>query len=208
MIWHNTDFIRSFYWNYSEVLIMWGCGLLEAYCISYGKAGITSWIVSRFCHSFTCTYCVNTSYIAQMFIYVLIIIIIILSMPLTPENQVQCSYMYVRVHVINDAILMHMVAMVFMMSLVISNKLLVVAFHKLQTLRYYTRCYWFRSFLPEANLRTCICIYRIIQIVRGGKVSWLHYLVICGKTFAIVQQFETPCNKKEKIRWKTFAIGG
>ena len=36
--------------------------------------------------------------------------------------------MYVRVHVMNDAILMHMVAMVFMMNLVVSNKLLVVAF--------------------------------------------------------------------------------
>ena len=48
-----------------------------------------------------------------------------------------------------------------------------------------------------------------MQIVRGGKVLWLHdLLVICRKTFAIVQQFETLCNKKEKIRWKTFAIGG
>ena len=48
-----------------------------------------------------------------------------------------------------------------------------------------------------------------MQIVRGGKVSWLHdLLVIRGKTFVIVQQFKTPCNKKEKIRWKTFAIGG
>ena len=47
-----------------------------------------------------------------------------------------------------------------------------------------------------------------MQIVRGGKVSQLHNLVIRGKTFAIVQQFETPYNKKEKIRWKTFAIGG
>ena len=35
--------------------------------------------------------------------------------------------------------------------------------------------------------------YRIMQIVRGGKVSRLHdFLVIRGKTFAIVQQFETP----------------
>ena len=51
-------------------------------------------------------------------------------------------------------------------------------------------------------------IYRIMQIVRGGKVSRLHdHLVICGKTFAIVQQFETPYNKKKKIRWKTFTIG-
>ena len=48
-----------------------------------------------------------------------------------------------------------------------------------------------------------------MQIVRGGKVLWLHdLLVIRGNTFAIVQQFKTPYNKKEKIRWKTFAIGG
>ena len=38
-----------------------------------------------------------------------------------------------------------------------------------------------------------------MQIVRGGKDSWFHdLLVIRGKTFAIVQQFETPYNKKEK----------
>ena len=38
-----------------------------------------------------------------------------------------------------------------------------------------------------------------MQIICGGKVSWLHdLLVIRGKTFAIVQQFETPYNKKEK----------
>ena len=48
-----------------------------------------------------------------------------------------------------------------------------------------------------------------MQIVRGGKVSWLHdFLVIRGKTSTIVQQFETPYNKKEKIHWKTFAIRG
>ena len=46
-----------------------------------------------------------------------------------------------------------------------------------------------------------------MQIIRGGKVLRLHDLVIRGKTFAIVQQFETPCNKKQNIRWKTFAIG-
>ena len=41
--------------------------------------------------------------------------------------------------------------------------------------------------------------YRIMQIIRGGKVSWLADLsVIRGKTFAIVQQFETPYNKKDK----------
>ena len=48
-----------------------------------------------------------------------------------------------------------------------------------------------------------------MQIVRGGKVSWLHdLLVIHRKTFAIVQQFEIPYNKIEKIHWKTFTIGG
>ena len=41
--------------------------------------------------------------------------------------------------------------------------------------------------------------YRIMQIVCGGKVSRLHgLLVIRGKTFAIVQQFETPYNKIKK----------
>ena len=51
--------------------------------------------------------------------------------------------------------------------------------------------------------------YHIMQIVCGGKVSRLHDLfVIRGKTFAIVQQFKTPYNKKEKIHRKTFAIGG
>ena len=48
-----------------------------------------------------------------------------------------------------------------------------------------------------------------MQIVRDGKDSRFHdLLVIRGKIFAIVQQFETPYNEKEKIRWKTFAIGG
>ena len=48
-----------------------------------------------------------------------------------------------------------------------------------------------------------------MQIVCSGKVSRLHdLLVIHGKTFAIAQQFETPYNKKEKISWKTFVIGG
>ena len=38
-----------------------------------------------------------------------------------------------------------------------------------------------------------------MQIVRGGKASQLHdLLVIRGKIFAIVQQFETPYNKKAK----------
>ena len=40
--------------------------------------------------------------------------------------------------------------------------------------------------------------YRIMQIVRRGKVSQLHdLLVIRGKTFAIVQQFKTPYNRKK-----------
>ena len=48
-----------------------------------------------------------------------------------------------------------------------------------------------------------------MQIARGGKVSRLRDLfVIRGKTFVIVQQFETPYNRKEKICWKTFTIGG
>ena len=48
-----------------------------------------------------------------------------------------------------------------------------------------------------------------MQIVRSGKVSRLHdLLVIRGKTFVIVQQFETPYNKKKKISRKTFAIEG
>ena len=47
-----------------------------------------------------------------------------------------------------------------------------------------------------------------MQIVRGGKDLWFHDLVIRRKTFAIVQQFETPYNKKEKNCWITFAIGG
>ena len=39
-----------------------------------------------------------------------------------------------------------------------------------------------------------------MQIVRGGKVSRLHdLLVIRGKTFAIVQQFKTPYNKKNSL---------
>ena len=47
-----------------------------------------------------------------------------------------------------------------------------------------------------------------MRIVHGGKLSRLHDLVIHGKTFTIVQQSETPYNKKGKIHWKTFAIGG
>ena len=38
-----------------------------------------------------------------------------------------------------------------------------------------------------------------MQIVRGAKASWLHdLLVIHGKTFAIVQQFKVPYNRKAK----------
>ena len=50
-------------------------------------------------------------------------------------------------------------------------------------------------------------LYRIMQIVRSGKVSRLHgLLVIRGKIFTIVQQFETPYNKKEKICWKPLRL--
>ena len=61
----------------------------------------------------------------------------------------------------------------------------------------------------KVSSTTCVEQMQIMQIVRGGKVLRLHdLLVIRGKTFAIVQQFKTPYNKTEKIRWKTFAIGG
>ena len=44
-----------------------------------------------------------------------------------------------------------------------------------------------------------------MQIVCGGKVSRLHdLLVIRRKTFAIVQQFETPCNRKAKSSLENF----
>ena len=42
-----------------------------------------------------------------------------------------------------------------------------------------------------------------MQIICGGKVSRLHdLLVIRRKSFAIVQQFETPYNRKKKIAGK------
>ena len=41
-----------------------------------------------------------------------------------------------------------------------------------------------------------------MQIVRGGKISQSHDLVIHGKTFTIVQQFETPYNRKKKFAGK------
>ena len=42
-----------------------------------------------------------------------------------------------------------------------------------------------------------------MQIVRGGKVSRLaDFSVIRGKTFVIVQQFETPYNKRQKFAGK------
>ena len=42
-----------------------------------------------------------------------------------------------------------------------------------------------------------------MQTVHGGKVSRLHALfVIRRKTFVIVQQFETPYNKKIKFAGK------
>ena len=44
-----------------------------------------------------------------------------------------------------------------------------------------------------------------MQIVRGRKVLRLHdLLAIRGKTFAIVQQFETSYNKKEKNLLENF----
>ena len=47
---------------------------------------------------------------------------------------------------------------------------------------------------------TFVSIYRIMQIVRGGKVSRLHnVLVIRGKTFAIVQQFETLTIERKNL---------
>ena len=46
-----------------------------------------------------------------------------------------------------------------------------------------------------------------MQIVRGGKVSRLHDLfVIRGKTFTIVQQFETPYNKTKKFAGKLLRL--
>ena len=45
-----------------------------------------------------------------------------------------------------------------------------------------------------------------MQIVRGGKVSRLHDLVIRGKTFAIVQQFETPYKKRKKFAEKPLRL--
>ena len=40
-----------------------------------------------------------------------------------------------------------------------------------------------------------------MQIVRGGKFSWVHdLLIICGKTFTIVQQFETPYNERKNLQ--------
>ena len=42
-----------------------------------------------------------------------------------------------------------------------------------------------------------------MQIIRGEKVSRLRYLlVIREKTFAIVQQFETPYNRKKEFAGK------
>ena len=50
------------------------------------------------------------------------------------------------------------------------------------------------------NCLTVHLTYCIMQMIRGEKVSRLHgLLVIRSKTFVIVQQFEAPYNKKEKI---------
>ena len=49
--------------------------------------------------------------------------------------------------------------------------------------------------------------YHIMQFVYGGKVSRLHdLLVIRGKTFAIVRQYETPYNRKKKIAGKPLRL--
>ena len=76
-----------------------------------------------------------------------------------------------------------------------------------------------KSFLMNQLVRKLSCLflwlgpkldlivnyYCIMQIVRGGKVLRLHdLLVIHGKTFAIVQQFETPCNRKAKNLLENF----
>ena len=54
-----------------------------------------------------------------------------------------------------------------------------------------------------------ICIYRIMQIVHSGNFrGCMIFFVIRMKTFAIVQQFKTPYNEKEKNCWKTFTIEG
>ena len=46
-----------------------------------------------------------------------------------------------------------------------------------------------------------------MQIIRGGKVSRLHDLVVIhGKTFTIVQRFETPYNKKKKFTGKPLRL--
>ena len=55
-------------------------------------------------------------------------------------------------------------------------------------------------YISQAITTCTIIIYRIMQIICGGKVLWLHdLLVIRWKTFVIVQQFEAPCNKREKF---------
>ena len=45
-------------------------------------------------------------------------------------------------------------------------------------------------------------MYHIMQIICGGKDLRFHDLVIRGKTFTIVQQFETPYHKKKKFAGK------
>ena len=76
-------------------------------------------------------------------------------------------------------------------------------------IQYQLKCLNYSQFSLQPVIPKIIPAYHIMQIVRSGKVSRLHdILVIRQKTFAIVQQFETSCNKKGKIRWKTFAIGG
>ena len=55
-------------------------------------------------------------------------------------------------------------------------------------------------YLPHTlHSKTHATNYRIMQIVRSEKISRLHdFLVIRGKTFAIVQQFEHLIANKKK----------
>ena len=56
---------------------------------------------------------------------------------------------------------------------------------------------------PTVHVLATNLIYRIMQIVRSGKLlRLLDLLVIHGKNFTIVQQFETPYNRKKKFAGK------
>ena len=50
-------------------------------------------------------------------------------------------------------------------------------------------------------------IYRIMQIVHGGKISRLQHLVeVRGKTFAVVSFMQYLLTSLMKLCWKTFAV--